>query len=558
MIRLHALLAHVRGSGDALFAVSVLAVVLLLVAPVPPAALDALLALNLGVAATILVATLFARDALRFASFPTLLLLTTLFRLALNVSSTRLVLSRGEAGRVIEAFGQVVVQGNYVVGAVVFAILTLVQLLVVAKGAERVAEVAARFTLDALPGKQMAIDADVRAGALDPGEARRRRRALERESQLYGAMDGALKFVKGDAIAGIAIVLVNVTGGLVAGALRGMDVGAAARRYALLAIGDGLVSQIPALLVAVSAGVAVTRVAAEEEGGSLGGEIGRQLAAEPAALATVSALLAALALAPGLPAAPFAALSAAAAGGAIHLARRRERHAAPAETSAGAVDPFAAPAPVVLELAEDLLASARADDGRTMREALAALREQLWRELGVQVPGVVLRPAPLFPGTWALVVDDVPIASGRAPRGELLALVAPSELALVGIGATAASDPATGRPASLVAEADGARAAALGPVLAQVERVVAEAGSALRGAAHQLVGVQEAQALLDALEPTAPALVREASRQLPPALLAEVLRRLVEKELSGGELLRRATQGRPACPPRRPTGPPRT
>jgi type III secretion protein V len=260
--------------------------------------------------------------------------------------------------------------------------------------------------------------------------------------------------------------------------------------------------------------------------------MGRQLAAEPAALATVSALLAALALAPGLPAAPFAALSAAAAGGAVHLARRRDRHAAPAETSAAAVDPFAAPAPVVLELAEDLLASARAHDGRTMREALAALREQLWRELGVQVPGVVLRPAPLSPGTWALVVDDVPIASGRAPRGELLALVAPGELALVGIGATAASDPVTGRPASLVAEADGARAAVLGPVLAQVERVVAEAGSALRAAAHQLVGVQEAQALLDALEPTAPALVREASRQLPPALLAEVLRRLVEEGVS--------------------------
>ena len=533
MIRLHALLARVRGAGDALFAVTVLAVVLLLVAPVPPAVLDALLALNLGVAATILVATLFARDALRFASFPTLLLLTTLFRLALNVSSTRLVLSRGEAGRVIEAFGRVVVQGDYVVGAVVFAILTLVQLLVVAKGAERVAEVAARFTLDALPGKQMAIDADVRAGALDPAEARRRRRAIERESQLYGAMDGALKFVKGDAIAGIAIVLVNVTGGLVAGALRGMDVGAAARRYALLAIGDGLVSQIPALLVAVSAGVAVTRVAAEDEGGSLGGEIGRQLAAEPAALATVSALLGALALAPGLPAAPFAALSAAAAGGALHLARRRDRRAAaPAEASDADVNPFAAPAPVVLELAEDLLASARADDGRSMREALAALREQLWRELGVQVPGVVLRPAPLSPGAWALVVDDVPIASGRAPRGELLALVAPGELALVGVGAAAAPDPATGRPASLVAEADGARAAALGPVLAQLERVVAEAGSALRGAAHQLVGVQEAQALLDALEPTAPALVREASRQLPPALLAEVLRRLVEEGVS--------------------------
>ena len=177
----------------------------------------------------------------------------------------------------IEAFGRVVVQGNYVVGAVVFAILTLVQLLVVAKGAERVAEVAARFDLDALPGKQMAIDADLRAGLIEAGEARRRRRALERESQLHGAMDGALKFVKGDAVAGVAIVIVNVAGGLVAGILRGMGPAEAARRYTVLAIGDGLVSQIPALLVAVAAGVAVTRVAPEEEGATLGSEIGRQL-----------------------------------------------------------------------------------------------------------------------------------------------------------------------------------------------------------------------------------------------------------------------------------------
>ncbi|MGB8931830.1 MAG: FHIPEP family type III secretion protein, partial [Anaeromyxobacteraceae bacterium] len=274
---LDALAARLRSSGELLFALAVLSVVALLVMPLGPALLDMGLALNLALSATILVVTLFSREALRFASFPTLLLLTTLFRLALNVSSTRLVLGRGEAGRVIEAFGRVVVQGNYVVGAVVFAILTLVQLLVVAKGAERVAEVAARFTLDALPGKQMAIDADLRAGFVDAAEARRRRRALERESQLYGAMDGALKFVKGDAVAGIAIVLVNVLGGLATGALRGMPLAEAARRYALLAIGDGLVSQVPALLIAVSAAVTVTRVAGDDGGAGLGSEIVGQL-----------------------------------------------------------------------------------------------------------------------------------------------------------------------------------------------------------------------------------------------------------------------------------------
>jgi type III secretion protein V len=508
-------------------------VVLLLVAPLPPAALDALLALNLAGAAAILVVTLFARSALGFASFPTLLLLTTLFRLALNVSSTRLVLSRGEAGRVIEAFGRVVVQGNAVVGAVVFAILTLVQLLVVAKGAERVAEVAARFTLDALPGKQMAIDAELRAGALDEAGARRRRRALERESQLYGAMDGALKFVKGDAIAGIAIVLVNVAGGLAAGALRGMDLAAAARRYALLAIGDGLVSQIPALLVAVSAGVAVTRVAAEEEESSLGAEIGRQLAAEPGALAAVAALCGGLALAPGLPAAPFLALSAAAGAGALRLARRRRapEGSAPAGPPSGAeAAPFSPASPVVLELAGDLLALA--GDGRLAREGLGALRERIWGDLGVRVPPVAIRPGSLAPGGWRLLVDDVPAAAGRAPEGEAVALVPPDELALVGIASAPGRDPLTGRAVSLVAARDVERAGRLGRVRGPLDRVLAEVAWALSQSAHQLVGVQEVQALLDGLEPAAPALVREATRLLPPPLLADVLRRLVEEGVS--------------------------
>jgi type III secretion protein V len=534
MIRLHALLSRLRGAGDALFALAVLAVVLLLVTPLAPGVLDVLLAANLATAATVLVVTLFARDALRFASFPTLLLLTTLFRLALNVSSTRLVLSRGEAGRVIEAFGRVVVQGNYVVGAVVFAILTLVQLLVVAKGAERVAEVAARFTLDALPGKQMAIDADLRAGAIEQGEARRRRRALERESQLYGAMDGALKFVKGDAVAGVAIVLVNVAGGLLAGVLRGMDVAQAARRYTLLAIGDGLVSQIPALLVAVAAGIAVTRVAAEDEESSLGGEIGRQLVAHPAALGAVSVLLGGLALAPGLPALPFLVLAAGTAAGAAELARRRARPARPqTSTPPGALradDPFVPPSPVVIELADDLFELAR--EGRFAEEGLAGLREALWRDMGVRLPGVTVSPCPGEAGTFRILVDEVPAGSGVVPARERVALVPPDELALVGIPSTPELDPLSGQVVSVIAATDAQRAAALGPVRGPLDRVLVAAACALSRAAAHLVGVQEVQVLLDALEPGAPALVREASRQLSPALLAEVLRRLLDEGVS--------------------------
>jgi type III secretion protein V len=530
----HAVLARIRGSGEALFALAVLAVVVLLVAPLSPALLDACLALNLGLAAAVLVVTLFARDALRFASFPTLLLLTTLLRLALNVSSTRLVLSRGEAGRVIRAFGQVVVQGNYVVGAVIFAIVTLVQLLVVAKGAERVAEVAARFTLDALPGKQMSIDADLRSGAIDQAEARQRRRALERESQLYGAMDGALKFVKGDAIAGIAIVLVNVVGGLAAGLVRGMPLAGAARRYVLLAIGDGLVSQIPALLIAVAAGVAVTRVAAEEEGGSLCGEIGRQLSAEPRALWAVSALLGAMALAPGLPALPFA-LLAVSAGGAAHLLGRHRPPSAkrPTVESAGAVEnSFTPPSPLVLELSAGLAELARADESRFVREAIPALRERLWQDLGIRLPAMAVRAAELADGTWRLLVEDVHAATGSAPLDRAAVLVAPEELALVGIPCQVELEPLSGERCAVISAEYASRAAALAPVRGPLARVAASAAAALRRHVYRLVGVQEVQALLDGLEPTAPALVREVGRQIPPAVLADVLRRMLEEEVS--------------------------
>jgi type III secretion protein V len=375
----------------------------------------------------------------------------------------------------------------------------------------------------------MSIDADLRAGAIEQGEARRRRRALERESQLYGAMDGALKFVKGDAVAGVAIVLVNVAGGLVAGSLRGMELGAAARRYALLAIGDGLASQIPALLIAVAAGVAVTRVAAEEEGGSLPGEIARQLFSHPAPLAAVAILLTGLALAPGFPAAPFLALAACLLALARRLASRRVPVPGPAEEPA-ASEQFAPPAPVVLELSSDLFGLA--SDGWLAAEGIPALREDLWRSLGVRLPPVVVRACSAPPGTFAILLEEIPAHTGRAPLSEVAVLAPPDELALVGIRATLEPDPLCGRATSIVAVGDAERARALGPVRAPLERLLAGSAGALRGFAHHFVGVQEVQLLLDALEPSSPALVREVSRQVPAPLLAEVLRRLVEEGVS--------------------------
>ncbi|HET8733984.1 MAG TPA: flagellar biosynthesis protein FlhA, partial [Anaeromyxobacteraceae bacterium] len=520
---------RLTAAGELAPGLAVVLLVGLLFVPVGPSVVDALVAVSLGISAAVLLATLLAPDALRLSAFPALLLLTTLLRLSIAVASTRLVLSRGEAGRVIEALGRVVMQGSWVAGAVVYAILALVQLLVVSRGAERVAEVAARFTLDALPGKQMAIDAELRAGAIDAAEAGRRRRLLERESQLHGAMDGALKFVKGDAVAGVAIALVNALGGLVAGVMRGMPAGAAARRYVLLAVGDGLASQVPALLLAVAAGIAVTRVAGDDR--SVSARVGRELLAEPRALVASGGLLLLLALAPGLPALPFAL-----AGGALAWAgtasARRDRRAPAAEVGAPARGAALSPVDVVaVEVAPELVADGEAGAG-WLRDAGEALRRELVQSMGVPAAAVAVRAAPAGPGGWRLLVDGAPAAAGRVPLDRSLCLVPPEDLRLAGIPASPSRHPVTAAPAALVPGDAAGRAAALGPVLGPGERALAEAHAALRRSAHLLVGVQEVQALLDAVEPAAPALVREVSRHVSPGVIAETLRRLLEEEVS--------------------------
>jgi len=292
--------------SDIGLAALVIGIVGMMIVPLPTFVLDMLLTLNFTIAVTLLMVSLYIPDALKISAFPSILLITTLFRLALNVSSTRLILLQADAGQVIASFGNFVVQGNYVVGAVIFLILTLIQFLVIAKGAERVSEVGARFTLDAMPGKQMSIDADLRAGAFDLDEARRRRNLVQKESKLYGAMDGAMKFVKGDAIAGVIMTAINITAGIIIGVLqRDMPVTDAAQTYTLLTIGDGLVSQIPALLIATTAGIIVTRVSSEDEDMHLGGDIFGQLMAQPKALAITAALLVGLGAIPGLPVVPF-------------------------------------------------------------------------------------------------------------------------------------------------------------------------------------------------------------------------------------------------------------
>ena len=456
--------------ADLALAGLVVLVVAMMIVPLPTFVLDVAISFNIALSVTLLLLSLYVSDALRIATFPTLLLLTTLFRLALEVSATRLILLEANAGEVIHAFGNFVVAGNLVVGAVVFAILTFIQLVVIARGAERVAEVGARFTLDALPGKQMAIDAELRAGHIDQAEARRRRASLARESQFFGAMDGAMKFVKGDAIAGIVILLTNIVGGLVIGIVqRGMDAGAALRTYTLLTIGQGLVAQIPALVISTAAGLLVTRVSAEEEGETqLGREVGRQLLAHPRALAVAAALMAVLAVIPGLPAAPFLLLAALFGLVAFRLVRTPER---PVAVSAA---PSPALAPVTIEAAPAVL--------ERLRPLLPAVGERIFAATGIPLPPVSLRPAPAG-APFVVRLAEVPMGEGPAGAGA-------EEIA------------------------------------AFLEEILARHG-------HELFGIEETQGLLDALARTHPALVREVVPKIvSPLLLADVLGRLAREGIS--------------------------
>jgi type III secretion protein V len=540
-------LGRARSSSDVVLAVVMAMIIGAMIVPLPEWALDAGIAVNLAAALSLLVAALYAKDALKVAAFPTLLLLTTLFRLAMNVSSTRLALSEGHAGEIIQAFGEFVVRGDYVVGAVIFAILTLVQFLVVAKGAERVAEVSARFTLDAMPGKQMSIDADLRAGAITQDEARARRRALERESQLFGSMDGAMKFVKGDVIAGLVITLINLVGGFVIGVVQnGMTAAEAAGTYALIAIGDGLVSQIPSLCIAVAAGIVVTRVASEKEDDSLGTDIGAQFFGQYKALFVVAGLSAALAAMPGMPHLTFLVIAGLATLVGFGLKRMKSRTAetkpASSATPSAAAQASAAPkkldelpqavTPLTLDLAADLTPLVEEQGQAFVHVDLEKVRERLFLELGIRIPGFRVRTgAPLPAKSWALSIDEVPAGRGVLPEGALFALASTADLAAHGINAEAVDVP--GRPVARVTEAQRPQLEALGIPLRTPRELVAEQVAAqIRKRAPAFLGVQEVQAALSSLEQQSPALVKEALQKVPLPLMTDVLKRLLQEQVS--------------------------
>ena len=421
--------------SDVLFGLAVVAILLVLILPIPRLLLDFLLALSMSFSVLVLLTAMFITRPLDFSSFPTVLLVATMLRLSLNLASTRLILAQGHegtgaAGRVIEAFGGFVMQGNFVIGLIVFAILVVVNFVVITKGSGRIAEVAARFALDAMPGKQMAIDADLSAGLIDEDEARRRRRELEEESAFYGAMDGAAKFVRGDAVAGLLITAINLVGGLVIGVGQmGVDLAEAARTYTVLTVGDGLVSQIPALIISTAAGMLVSKA----------GLVGRadralksQLASDPRTLAVTSGLTAALAALPGLPALPFLLLSGGAGAAAWIIQRRREAEAAQPETPAEKTEP--APEeedpmralqvdPVRLELGYGLLPLVSNQGTLRLPDQIRALRRQLASELGFLMPPVRIQDnIQLPPTTYVVRVKELEAGRGEVRPGMLLVM----------------------------------------------------------------------------------------------------------------------------------------
>ncbi len=513
-------------TGEVAIPLALVAVVLIMVLPLPPLLIDILLALSISLSLVILLVGMYASQPLEFSTFPSVLLVVTLFRLSLNVASTRLILLHGAegpgaAGHVIQAFGNFVVGGSYVVGIVVFLILAVINFAVITKGAGRIAEVAARFTLDAMPGKQLAIDADLNSGLITEQEARARRRAIEEEADFYGAMDGASKFVRGDAIASLVITAINVVGGFVIGVLQqGMDWQAAAQTFTILSIGDGLVSSLPALLVSTAAGIIVTRAAS---GGDLGTELAGQLFASPRVLWIVSGILGGLAILPGLPFVPFIALGGAAAalastGGLAPRALQAPESAQPGGPPPRREEPEALLQLDLMELEVGFelvpLVEGQAGDGGDLVERIRSLRRQLALEMGFIVPPIHIRDnLQLRPNAYAILLKGIEIASGELRTGHQLAINPGTVTASVpGIPTR---EPAFGLEALWIAPQDRERAQLAGYTVVDPGTVViTHLTEVIRRHAHELLGRQEVQALLDALARTRPKVVEELVPQL--------------------------------------------
>ena len=528
---------------DIVLAVAVMGVLAVLVIPIPTALLDILLAINISLSVVVLLTAIYLQHPVDFAVFPSLLLMLTLFRLSLNVASTRLILSQANAGSIINAFGSFVTSGSYIVGIIIFVILVVIQLVVITRGATRISEVAARFTLDAMPGKQMGVDADLNAGLITEDQARARRQRIEQEADFYGAMDGATKFVRGDAIAGVIITLVNIIGGLTIGVLiQNYELADAARVYTQLTVGDGLVSQIPALIVSMAAGLIVTRTASQE---NLGVDMGRQLGAYPRALGIASGLLVLFGIVPGMPAIPFFVVGIILAVMAYQtqaaIARRAAVEAArevAAEETGAAEGPerteYLLPVdPLKIELGYGLIALADPKQGGDLLNRIQIIRQQMATRMGFIVPVVrIVDNMRLRPSEYRVKLREAEIARYELLSGHYLAMnpgIVEEEIA--GIPTT---EPAFGLQALWVSADNRDRAERMGYTIVEPSAVLATHLTELITAhAPELLTRQDVQNLVNVVRESARAVVEE----LTPNLLSlgeiqKVLQNLLRERVS--------------------------
>lgn len=525
---------------DILLALTLVAVIFMMVLPLPTLLVDVLIAINLTFAIILLMVAIYLRNPVNLTTLPAVLLISTLFRLALSITTTRLILLDADAGAIIETFGNFVIAGNIVVGLVVFLIITVVQFVVITKGSERIAEVSARFSLDGMPGKQMSIDSDLRSGGIDLDEARKRRTNLENESSLYGAMDGAMKFVKGDAIAGLVIIFVNIIGGISIGTMQNdLSMNEALEIYSILTIGDGLIAQIPALFMSIAAGTIVTRVATDESK-DLGSDIGKQMVAEPRALQIATVALLGFAFIPGFPTLTFLSLAAIVGGGAFFLLLKQKRlieteiESRYWDSSEAAMDEDAAFArmssvPVKLLLAANLRENVLPGDLNTK---LNKVRTDLAQSLGLPFPKFSMQISERLPTDgYEMQIDQIPVneATGVLDRNLVLALADQQALQQLGYDA----EPAIGNAASWVPSSARAQLEDDNITCHQgVDILIYLVSASLKRNADNFIGVQETHKLLTDYEREYPDLVAEVRQAVPVMRQTEILKRLVSEGIS--------------------------
>lgn len=542
----------INQSSDALLALFIVTIVMMIIIPVSPGFLDNLIAINMTVSICLLMVALYIGKAVQLSMFPSLLLITTLFRIGIEISATRQILLHAYAGHIIQTFGQFVVGGNFVVGGIVFLIITIVQFIVVTKGAERVAEVAARFTLDAMPGKQMSIDADMRSGIIDANQARDLRLALAKESQLYGAMDGAMKFVKGDVIAGIVIALINIIGGLIIGvAMHGMTALRAAQVYTLLSIGGGLVTQIPSLLIAMTAGIVTTRVSSDKKDSHLGKEISSQMLGQPKAILIAAGVLFMFGLIPGFPKVIFFVISLLV--GSVGFVTWYSGKKTAAKVSAGITtaggeeveghtmvrgpsDEYALTLPVILELGKNLSATLKKEKSGTMfmEDMIPKMRMALYQDLGVRFPGVHVRTdsPTLEPDEYSILLNEVPTVRGKIFDAMLLTNESTETLRRYNLPFTQ-SKTAFGQPSLWVdikyqeiLQKAGIK------FWKPLEVIILHLSYFYRLHGADFIGIQEVRGILEFIEKSYPDLVKEVTRLVPLQKLTEIFKRLVQEQIS--------------------------